>query len=88
MTQFLERSSPTHSSSASLVDALSSTRGAPRISSGDCAICFTRVLPEKEEGGGVLAGFGRLGYMVTPCHHLFHTECLETWMDVKLEVGF
>nr|KAJ3423051.1 hypothetical protein HK105_003877 [Polyrhizophydium stewartii] len=27
----------------------------------------------------------RLNYMVTPCHHIFHTECLERWMEVKLE---
>jgi hypothetical protein len=25
------------------------------------------------------------GYMVSPCDHLFHRECLERWMDIKLE---
>lgn len=24
-------------------------------------------------------------YMVTPCNHLFHPECLQQWMNVKLE---
>jgi hypothetical protein len=22
-------------------------------------------------------------YMLTPCHHLFHTRCLESWLNVK-----
>lgn len=22
-------------------------------------------------------------YMITPCHHLFHTRCLESWLNVK-----
>lgn len=25
------------------------------------------------------------GYMITPCHHIFHTECLENWMKYKLQ---
>ena len=27
----------------------------------------------------------RRDYMVTPCNHLFHTECLQRWLEVKLE---
>lgn len=27
----------------------------------------------------------RMEYMFTPCQHLFHTECLERWMEVKME---
>ncbi|KAL1915128.1 uncharacterized protein VTP21DRAFT_7609 [Calcarisporiella thermophila] len=52
---------------------------------GDCAICMTPV--EIESIGAVAGGVltGRMGYMVTPCHHLFHTECLERWMRIKLE---
>ena len=23
--------------------------------------------------------------MITPCNHAFHTECLQKWMEVKLE---
>jgi hypothetical protein len=23
--------------------------------------------------------------MVTPCNHFFHPECLQRWMDVKME---
>ena len=25
----------------------------------------------------------RGNYMLTPCHHLFHTKCLESWLNVK-----
>ncbi|KAJ3332098.1 hypothetical protein HDU76_001305 [Blyttiomyces sp. JEL0837] len=32
-----------------------------------------------------LANSLQMRYMVTPCHHLFHTECLERWMEVKFE---
>jgi hypothetical protein len=28
---------------------------------------------------------GCLSYMVTPCRHIFHTECLEGWMDYRLQ---
>jgi hypothetical protein len=24
-------------------------------------------------------------YMVTPCNHMFHAECLREWMEVKME---
>ena len=27
----------------------------------------------------------KASYMVTPCHHIFHTLCLERWMEVKFE---
>ena len=25
------------------------------------------------------------GCMVTPCDHVFHDECLQQWMDIKME---
>ena len=40
----------------------------------DCAICMCPV--EFDEPNS---------FMITPCHHAFHTECLNRWMDVKLE---
>jgi transmembrane E3 ubiquitin-protein ligase len=29
-------------------------------------------------------GLGRADYMVTPCRHVFHAECLEGWMGLRL----
>ncbi|CDS07323.1 hypothetical protein LRAMOSA01272 [Lichtheimia ramosa] len=50
----------------------------------DCAICM---LPVDTSGTGPpgLHVLGRAQYMLTPCQHLFHTECLEKWMRIKLE---
>ncbi|ORY94080.1 hypothetical protein BCR43DRAFT_495831 [Syncephalastrum racemosum] len=50
----------------------------------DCAICM---LPVDTSAAGPpgLHVLGRAQYMVTPCQHLFHTECLEKWMRIKLE---
>lgn len=39
-----------------------------------CAICMCNIdFSDKQS------------FMVAPCHHAFHTECLSQWMDVKLE---
>ena len=27
-------------------------------------------------------------YMVTPCHHIFHSRCLEAWLEVKNECPY
>ncbi|KAI8582785.1 hypothetical protein K450DRAFT_226893 [Umbelopsis ramanniana AG] len=50
----------------------------------DCAICMLPVNATTQGSAGLQA-LGRATYMVTPCHHLFHTECLEKWMRIKLE---
>ncbi|KAI8374372.1 uncharacterized protein BYT42DRAFT_576128 [Radiomyces spectabilis] len=50
----------------------------------DCAICMLPVNISNTGSTG-LRVLGRTQYMVTPCHHLFHTECLEQWMRIKLE---
>ncbi|SCU94911.1 LADA_0G12244g1_1 [Lachancea dasiensis] len=50
----------------------------------DCAICMTDVavyvedIPETHK-------VDQNGYMVTPCGHMFHTQCLESWMSYKLQ---
>eukprot|EP00743_Colponemidia_sp_Colp-15_P004146 GILK01004475.1.p1 GENE.GILK01004475.1~~GILK01004475.1.p1 ORF type:complete len:603 (+),score=82.09 GILK01004475.1:115-1809(+) len=38
----------------------------------DCVICM---VPMQSEGS----------HMVTPCGHMFHAECLQQWMDIKME---
>lgn len=36
-------------------------------------------------GKGTVNLIARRRYMVTPCKHVFHTECLENWMMYKLQ---
>ncbi|KAF3781705.1 Peroxisome biogenesis factor 10, partial [Nymphaea thermarum] len=41
----------------------------------DCVICMTAIelLQHSDD------------FMVTPCDHLFHSGCLQRWMDIKME---
>jgi hypothetical protein len=40
----------------------------------DCVICYNEIDIRN-----------RRGYMLAPCDHIFHKECLLQWMDVKME---
>lgn len=40
----------------------------------DCVICYNAIDVHN-----------RRGYMLAPCDHIFHRECLIQWMDVKME---
>lgn len=61
----------------------------------DCAICMqdidVPVLPSPTSAGGSSVTDGastilsRRQYMVTPCRHIFHTACLESWMRLRLQ---
>ncbi|EKV06775.1 putative RING finger protein [Penicillium digitatum Pd1] len=61
----------------------------------DCAICMqdieVPVLPAPSSSGGSSVTDGassilsRRLYMVTPCRHIFHTACLESWMRLRLQ---
>ncbi|KAJ5082572.1 Zinc finger RING-type [Penicillium argentinense] len=61
----------------------------------DCAICMqdieVPVLPALTSAGGSSVTDGatsllsRRAYMVTPCRHIFHTACLESWMRLRLQ---
>ena len=44
----------------------------------DCVICMLPVTVQRPGKRGQ-------AYMLTPCQHLFHTDCLERWMQVKME---
>jgi transmembrane E3 ubiquitin-protein ligase len=56
----------------------------------DCAICMNEidvpVVPKESADRSNLGAtwLGRRTYMVTPCRHIFHTECLEGWMRLRL----
>lgn len=55
----------------------------------DCTICMTEIaVPVNTNANGkpVVIDRQRLKqYMITPCHHVFHSECLEDWMVYKLQ---
>ena len=62
----------------------------------DCAICTENievsVIPSSGSRDGDKASvvtpttiFSRIAYMVTPCRHIFHTQCLESWMKYRLQ---
>ena len=40
----------------------------------DCVICYCPIDPSD-----------RKSYMLAPCEHIFHKDCLVQWMDVKME---
>jgi transmembrane E3 ubiquitin-protein ligase len=44
----------------------------------ECVICYNAI----DVAGPASASSS---YMISPCDHLFHRECLGRWMDIKLE---
>jgi len=56
----------------------------------DCAICMNEIdVPvvskdEKAKSGAGRSWLEQRNYMVTPCRHIFHSECLEGWMNLRL----
>ncbi|KAA8651899.1 hypothetical protein EYZ11_009463 [Aspergillus tanneri] len=61
----------------------------------DCAICMQDIevplLPAPGAAGsnsvadGAANILSRRAYMVTPCRHIFHSTCLESWMRLRLQ---
>ncbi|KAF9885110.1 hypothetical protein FE257_000750 [Aspergillus nanangensis] len=61
----------------------------------DCAICMQDIevpvlSPPGAAGGNSVADgatsiLSRRMYMVTPCRHIFHSTCLESWMRLRLQ---
>jgi hypothetical protein len=49
-----------------------------------CSICMEDVDTYPDPADGPLLNLNaRRNYAVAPCHHLFHTKCLQQWMAVK-----
>lgn len=60
----------------------------------DCAICMQSlevpiVRAGSVQGDGKASSathiFSKRAYMVTPCRHIFHSHCLESWMKYRLQ---
>lgn len=50
-----------------------------------CSICMEEVNTHPDPADGPLLNLNaRRSYAVAPCHHLFHTKCLQQWMAVKV----
>lgn len=87
-----EGESPTLSRSNIGDQSRSKKSDAGHSRSVDCAICMNILeVPvvasgdkDKASTGGVQGMLERRKYMVTPCKHIFHSQCLEGWMRQKL----
>mmetsp|Transcript_25043 Transcript_25043/g.36767 ORF Transcript_25043/g.36767 Transcript_25043/m.36767 type:complete len:1157 (-) Transcript_25043:33-3503(-) len=66
-----------HDSSNGTTTILETTNdctGGENAATLDCVICYNSIDTSN-----------RRGYMLAPCDHIFHRECLEQWMEVKME---
>ena len=64
---------------AQVTPSVTSDNSTPSLSRGalgtlDCVICYCPIDPTD-----------RKSYMLAPCEHIFHKDCLVQWMDVKME---
>lgn len=73
---------PTNDAESAIMAAESAMPFPADLNNVDCAICMQPVEVPANAKANVLS---RMGYMLTPCHHLMHTDCLERWMNIRLE---
>ncbi|KAI8814364.1 hypothetical protein BJ742DRAFT_787266 [Cladochytrium replicatum] len=73
---------PSAESTGGIRDSISRVRA---LLFGDSGTPINHSVGEGDEVPSENTADLRLNYMVTPCHHIFHTDCLERWMEVKLE---
>lgn len=64
---------PKNETALMTAETIQTTRVRP-LPSFDCVICYTDIDIRN-----------RGGYMLAPCDHLFHKDCLIQWMEVKME---
>lgn len=70
-----ERGMTEEAMGGTLVSSSNTPSSAPEtVPTLDCSICYEAIDIRK-----------RRDYMLAPCNHLFHRECLVQWMDVKME---
>lgn len=55
-------------------ETVSTTSSDPSMPSFECVICYNEIDVRNPRG-----------YMLGPCDHLFHRDCLVQWMEVKME---
>lgn len=54
-----------------------------------CSICMEEVDTHPGTSSEVLLGMKpRRSYALAPCHHLFHTKCLQQWLAIKVSARF
>ena len=54
------------------------THNNPHNFAPECVICMAEIEDISSNNSNKI-------YMISPCNHIFHTECLRKWMEVKLE---
>lgn len=52
------------------------TKSIEMKTNNECYICLDEMAHENKK---------KIKLMVTPCHHVFHADCLKNWMAVKME---